>query len=79
MVEHTATDWCRTAFQADATLVAVIEMSLSGWLVAGLLPGVDRRPLKKMKPEENELAALSERWRAQPTVAARSIRRTVVA
>jgi transposase len=58
MAERAATDRCRTAFEADTTLVVVIEMSCSGWLVFGLLPGVDRRPLKKMKPDENELAAL---------------------
>jgi transposase len=26
----------------DGTLIAVIEMSLSSWLVAGIVPGVDR-------------------------------------
>jgi transposase len=54
-------------------------MSCSGWLVAGLLPGVDRRPLKKMKPDETELAALLERWRTEAMTAGRSVRRTVVA
>jgi transposase len=66
-------------FEPDATLVVVIEMSCSGWLVAGLLPGVDRRPLKKMKPDETELAALLERWRTEAMTAGRSVRRTVVA
>jgi transposase len=28
------------AFAADATLVVVVEMSRSVWLVAGLLPGL---------------------------------------
>lgn len=79
MVEYAATDRCRTVFEPDATLVVVIEMSCSGWLVAGLLPGVDRRPLKKMKPDETELAALLERWRTEAMTAGRSVRRTVVA
>ena len=34
------------AFDADATLVVVVEMSRSVWLVAGLLPGIERRPLR---------------------------------
>jgi hypothetical protein len=34
----------------DNTLVAVIEMSLSSWLVAGMIPGVSREPLKKIAP-----------------------------
>ena len=33
----------------DRTLIAVIEMSLSSWLVAGILPGVERQPLKKLR------------------------------
>ena len=32
----------------DSTLIAVIEMSLSSWLVAGIVPGVERQPLKKL-------------------------------
>jgi transposase len=27
-------------------LVAVVELSLSGWLVAGVIPGIERQPLK---------------------------------
>ena len=34
-------------FEQSSTLVAVIEMSLSSWLVAGIVPGLDRHPLKK--------------------------------
>src|ERR1700686_607220 len=39
------------AFVQDNTLIAVIELSLSNWLVAGLIPGVSREPLKKLRPE----------------------------
>ena len=35
------------AFNQDSTLVAVIELSAKSWLVAGLVPGVAREPLKK--------------------------------
>src|SRR5260370_12983841 len=36
-----------TAFEQDSTLVAVIEMSQSKWLVAAVVPGIARQPLKK--------------------------------
>jgi hypothetical protein len=47
----------------DTTLIAVIELSLSSWLVAGIVPGVERQPLKKLKTDENALLALLNRWR----------------
>lgn len=37
-----------TAFEQDNTLIVVVEISLSSWLVAGILPGVARQPLKKL-------------------------------
>ena len=37
-----------TALNQDVTLIAVIEMSQSSWLVAGMAPGVERQPLKKL-------------------------------
>ncbi len=37
-----------TPLEPDRTLIAVIEMSLSSWLVAGIVPGVERQPLKKL-------------------------------
>jgi len=67
------------AFDADATLVVVVEMSRSVWLVAGLLPGIERRPLKKMTPDENELALLLGRWRGEVAATGRCVRRVVVA
>ena len=38
-----------TTPNVDDTLIAVVELSLSSWLVAGLVPGVERQPLKKLK------------------------------
>jgi transposase len=35
------------ALDHDSTLVCVIEMSGTSWLVAATVPGVDRRPLQK--------------------------------
>ena len=35
-------------FEQDSTLIAVIEMGQSSWLVAGIVPGIERQPLKKL-------------------------------
>ena len=43
------------AFDGHSTLVGVIEMSQKSWLVGGLVPGVERRPLKKLKPDGEAL------------------------
>lgn len=51
------------ALDMDTTLIAVVELSLSSWLVAGIVPGVERQPLKKLKTDENALLTLLNRWR----------------
>ena len=47
---------CLDALDMDATLIAVIEMSQSSWLVAGIVPGVERQPLKKLAIDERAFA-----------------------
>jgi hypothetical protein len=42
-----------TPLKPGGTLIAVIEMSLSSWLVAGIVPGVERQPSKKLEVDEN--------------------------
>jgi len=54
-----------TPFDPNQTLTAVIELSKESWLVAGVIPGVERQPLKKLAPDQNELLKLLERWRAE--------------
>ena len=44
-----------TALEPEGTVIAVIEMSLSSWLVAGIVPGVKRQPLKKLAVDESAL------------------------
>ena len=39
----------------DSTIIAVIEMSQSSWLVAGVLPGIERQPRKKLEPNAEGL------------------------
>ena len=43
------------ALEQDATLIAVVEMGQASWLVAGILPGLDRYPLKKLGPDRDAL------------------------
>jgi len=38
-------------------------MSQSSWLVAGMLPGIERQPRKKLEPSPERLLALLQRWR----------------
>jgi transposase len=68
-----------TALEQDATLVAVVEMSRSSWLVAGMIPGIERHPLKKIEPAEAALLALLQRWRDEARRIGRTIRRIAVA
>jgi transposase len=46
----------------DSTIIAV-EMSQSSWLVAGMLPGIERQPRKKLEPSAERLLGLLHRWR----------------
>jgi transposase len=63
----------------NGTLIAVIELSLSSWLVAGIVPGVERQPLKKLAVDESALVKLLHRWREEAEKAGHRIKRIVVA
>ena len=68
-----------TPFAQGGTLVAVIELSLSSWLVAGVVPGIERQPLKKLEPDEAGLLRLLQRWRDEAVRGGCTIERIVVA
>src|SRR6266436_2357511 len=68
-----------TSLEQDSTIIAVIEMSQSSWLVAGIVPGIERHPLKKLEPSEEDLIRLLMRWRAEATEHGRTITRIAVA
>ena len=55
-----------------STLIAVIEMSQSSWLVAAVVPGVGRHPLKKISPDEAALLGLLHRWQDEAAKAGRA-------
>src|SRR5215208_4993326 len=67
------------ALDQNSTIIAVIEMSQSNWLVAGVIPGVDRHPLKKLEPDEEGLLGLLRRWQDEAAKAGRAITRIAVA
>jgi len=68
-----------TSLEQDKTIIAVIEMSQSSWLVAGIIPGIERHPLKKLEPSEEELVRLLMRWRTEATKNGHTITRFAVA
>ena len=53
----------RTSLAMDGTLVVVVEMSLSTWLVCAEVPGLERRAMMKMSVDEAELLSQLHRWR----------------
>jgi hypothetical protein len=67
------------ALVQDSTIIAVIEMSQSSWLVAGVLPGIERQPRKKLEPNAEGLLGLLHRWRDEAVRAGKEITRIAVA
>src|ERR1700681_614037 len=67
------------ALDQDSTIIAVIEMSQSSWLVAGMLPGIERQPRKKLEPSPERLLGLLHGWRDEAVSAGRTITRIALA
>jgi transposase len=67
------------ALHQDSTLIAVIELSQSSWLVAGIVPGLARQPLKKLEPDQEALLRLLRRWQDEAAKAGRKVTRVAVA
>jgi transposase len=70
---------CLVALEQDATLIAVVEMGQASWLVAGIVPGLDRYPLKKLSPDRDALLQLLYRWRNEAAKRGHAIDRIAVA
>ena len=51
------------ALDQNSTIIAVVELSQSSWLVAGVLPGIERQPCKKLDPSPERLLAVLHHWR----------------
>jgi transposase len=76
---HDNSKACPVALVQDTTLIAIVELSLSSWLVAGMIPGVSREPLKKLEPNPEDLLKLLYSWRGEAIKAGRQITRIAVA
>src|SRR6478752_627711 len=68
-----------TVLEPNSTLIAVIEMSLSSWLVAGIVPGLARHPLKKLDADPEALLLLLHRWREEAAKYGHGIARMAIA
>src|ERR1700738_3989103 len=67
------------ALDQNSTIIAVIEMSQSSWPIAGVLPGIERQPRKKLEPNAEGLLGLLHRWRDEAIRAGEEITRIAVA
>jgi transposase len=67
------------ALDQDSTVIAVIEMSQSTWLVAEVVPGINRQPLKKLGVDERALLQLLHRWREEAIKAGHAVDRIAIA
>ncbi len=76
-----STDLSKSLVTLDqaSTLIAVIEMSESSWLVGAMVPGLRREPRKKLPADEAALLELLQRWREEAQKAGAKIARMVVA
>ena len=79
MPQHNDLSRSLTPFDQATTLVAVIELSLSSWLIAGTVAGIERQPLKKIAPNETELLRVLHRWSDEANRSGRTIKRNAVA
>src|SRR6201988_1876147 len=67
------------ALDQSSTIIAMVEMSQSSWLVGGILPGIERQPRKKLEPSPERLLALLHRWRDEAVRAGGNITRIALA
>ena len=59
------TDLSRSLVSLDqnSTIIAVVEMSQSSWLVGGVVPSIERQPCKKLEPSPERLLAVLHGWK----------------
>ena len=67
------------ALDQNSTIIAVVELSHSSWLVGGIVPGIERQPRKKLEPSPERLLALLHRWRDEAVRAGCKITRIALA
>src|SRR5690242_13347780 len=67
------------ALDQNSTIIAVVEMSQSSWLVGGVVPSIERQPCKKLEPSPERLLTVLHRWRDEAVKAGRIITRIALA
>ena len=67
------------ALDQNSTIIAVVEMSQSSWLVGGVVPSIERQPCKKLEPSPERLLTVLHRWRDEAAKAGRTITRIALA
>src|SRR6184192_1535441 len=67
------------ALDHNSTIIAIVELSQSSWLVGGVVPGIERQPRKKLEPSPERLLALLHRWRDEAVRAGSTITRIALA
>jgi|GraSoiStandDraft_24_1057298.scaffolds.fasta_scaffold38974_1 transposase len=69
----------RAAFDHDSTLVVALELSGKSWQVGAVVPGVARRPRRRLEPRDMAgLLKAIERWVAEASAAGRAVRRVAL-
>jgi transposase len=70
---------CLSPLEQHATIITVVDIGHSSWVAAGVVPGLERHPMKRLPADENRLLELIRRWEDEATKAGRMIKRIVVA
>jgi transposase len=80
MARKTETTASAVAYDHDSTVVAALELSGKSWELAAVVPGVARRPRRRLEPGDiaGVLATIA-RWREEALRAGRTVRRVVLA
>jgi transposase len=67
------------ALDQNSTIIAVVELSQSSWLVGGVVPGIERQPCKKLEPSPERLLAVLHHWRDEAVRAGKEVTRIALA
>ena len=67
------------ALDQNSTIITVVELSQSSWLVGGVVPGIERQPCKKLEPSPERLLGVLHRWRDEAVRVGRTITRIALA
>lgn len=79
MNNQTTTPDLPTAFDHASTLAMALELSGKSWELGAVVPGVARRPRRRLEPRDiSGLLKQVERWQAEAVAAGRHIQRVVL-